>query len=94
MITLYDPRPEGATLAQPSSQQASRRCPPEAFLNEIEAKRYDFLAEQFREMDRPVLAQMCQNWAKEHRLTIAKLALVDERIAKLDATLARGRAAE
>lgn len=82
MITLYDPTSENNQTVRRSS-----RCPPESFLNTIEAQRYAFLAEQFREMDRPVLAQMCRNWEREHRLTVIKLAQAERRLANLDARL-------
>lgn len=89
MITLYHP---GATDDPEATR--SRRCPPESFLNTIEAKRYEYLAEVLRELDRPVLAQMCVNWAKEHRLTVGKLAEADRRLADLDARLRRIGGAE
>lgn len=82
MIDLYDPNSENNHTVRRSS-----RCPPETFLNTIEAKRYEFLATVFREMDRPVLAQMCDNWAKEHRLTIVKLEQMERRLASLDRRL-------
>lgn len=93
MITLYlpeplpEPRSEPPTTARPVTRISSRRAPPESFLNELEAKRYDFLASQFTDLDRPVLAQMCANWAREHRLTITRLAEVERRIADLDREL-------
>lgn len=80
MIRYYDPG------------QLPRRSPPEAFLNQIEASRYAFLAEMFRDLDRPVLAQMCQNWMKEHRAAADALARTDARLDRLDAVL-RGDAA-
>lgn len=83
VIDLHDPRSENnQTVGK------SHRCPPETFLNTIEVKRYEFLAEQFRGMDRPVLAQMCDNWAKEHRLTITKLEQMERRLSNLDRRLA------
>lgn len=85
MINLYDP-------ASKNNQRVGRRsprCPPESFLNRIEAKRYEYLAEVFREMDRPVLAQMCANWAREHLLTVVKLEKMDDRLADLDQRLER-----
>lgn len=82
MSTVYDPRGKNNQRVQRPS-----RCPPESFLNQIEARRYEFLAAQFRDLDRPVLAQMCQNWAREHLLTITKLAEMEDRLAELDARL-------
>jgi hypothetical protein len=82
MITLYDPNSENNQTVRQSP-----RCPPESFLNTIEAKRYAFLAERFAEMDRPVLAQMCRNWEREHQLTVLKLAQVERRLADLDRRL-------
>lgn len=82
MITLYDPTSENNQTVR-----RFRRAPPEGFLNTIEAKRYEFLAEQFREIDRPVLAQLCDNWAREHRLTVVKLVQAERRLSDLDARL-------
>ena len=82
MINMHDPHSENnQTVRQ------SRRCPPESFLNTIEAKRYAFLAEMFAEMDRPVLAQMCRNWEREHTLTVLRLAQAERRLEDLDARL-------
>lgn len=82
MITLYDPNSENNQTVR-----RSRRCPPESFLNEIEAKRYEYLAEVFHEMDRPVLEQMCRNWAREHRLTVMRLTNAEHRLSDLDRRL-------
>lgn len=82
MINLHDPRSENNQTVR-----RSPRCPPESFLNTIEAKRYAFLAQQFREMDRPVLAQMCENWAREHTLTVIRLEQAERRLADLDRRL-------
>jgi hypothetical protein len=82
MIDLYDPNSENNQTVR-----RSRRCPPESFLNQIEAKRYEYLAEVFDEMDRPVLAQMCRKWAKEHRLTVIRLASAEARLNDLDRRL-------
>lgn len=91
MNTIYQvstPTGQDTTKRLPPGQKASPasspRCPPETFLNEIEARRYEFLAEQFREIDRPVLAQMCRNWAKEHRGLIARRTDIERRRAAGD----------
>jgi hypothetical protein len=82
VINLHDPHSENnQTVRQ------SRRCPPESFLSTIEAKRYGFLAEIFTELDRPVLAQMCRNWEREHQLTALKLEQSARRLADLDAQI-------
>lgn len=83
MITLYDPNSEN----NQRQQTTSTRCPPESFLNTIEAKRYAFLAQQFADMDRPVLAQMCRNWEREHTLTVLRLRQAERRLSSLDARL-------
>jgi hypothetical protein len=67
-------------------------CPPEAFLNIIDAKRYEYLAAVFAGMDHPHLAQLCACWAEEHRLTATKLGEVEQRIAALDARMKGGAA--
>lgn len=83
MINLHDPASKNNQTVRQSP-----RCPPESFLNTIEAKRYAFLAEQFRGLDRPVLAQMCDNWAREHTLTVIRLEQAERRLEALDRRLA------
>jgi hypothetical protein len=83
VITLYDPKSEN----NQRQRTTSPRCPPESFLNTIEAKRYAFLAQQFADMDRPVLAQKCRNWEREHTLTVLRLQQAEERLSSLDARL-------
>lgn len=83
MISLYDPKSEN----NHRRRTISPRCPPESFLNTIEARRYAFLAQQFAELDRPVLAQMCRNWEREHMLTVLRLQQAEDRLASLDARL-------
>lgn len=90
MITLYDPRPEGATLAQPSSQQASPRCPDETFLSSLDAQRYEYLAAILRECDRPNAAAMAENWAKEHTGAIKLRADIERRRAAGEADIYAG----
>lgn len=86
MIDLYDPGSENNQTVR-----RSPRCPPESFLNTIEAKRYAFLAQQFADLDRPVLAQMCRNWEREHLLTVVKLAQMERRLSDLDQRLSAKR---
>ena len=99
MLQLYYPGTHQEGEGQPPkrlSPETSRRCPPQSFLNTIDAKRYAFLAEKLRELDSPVFAAMCDRWALEHTETAAKLDALDQRMAVLDAKLypITGRAAE
>jgi hypothetical protein len=83
MIELHDPD----SVNNQRRRSTSPRCPSESFLNTIEARRYAFLAQQFADLDRPVLAQMCRNWEREHTLTVLRLQQAEERLSSLDARL-------
>jgi hypothetical protein len=76
MITLYDPK----TAKQPLSP---------SFFHHIEQRRYEWLEAQCRAAGIEGAAELCRKWADDHRLTIVKLAEVDERIAALDVKLGR-----
>jgi hypothetical protein len=84
MITLYH------IETRPDAAPRSRRCPPESFLNTLEAKRYEFCAAKFKEAGMPFIAAMCVRWAAEHRLTIERLQEAERRIAHLDHLLKNG----
>lgn len=89
MITLYDPRPAGATLAQPTSPRHDAQAIRGGFFEEIFAKRWEFVAEKFREADRPHYAEMCDRFAEEHWLTAKKLNEAEQRMADLTAEIER-----
>jgi hypothetical protein len=83
MLQLYYPGTHQEAEAQPPkklSAETSRRCPPQSFLNTIDEKRYAFLAEQFRKLDSPVYAEMCERFAAEHRETAVKLNALDAKL--------------
>jgi hypothetical protein len=81
-------------VANPAEQDTpsgrSPRCPPESFLNTLDARRYEYLAQILRECDRPNAAAMAERWAKEHTGAIALRADIERRRAAGEADIYAG----
>jgi hypothetical protein len=79
-------------LPTPTDRTRSRYQVPESFWIVREQRRYEFMAAKLREAGSDRYAELCDNWAEQARLEVAKLAEVEERIAALDARLKGGAA--